>query len=128
MAFTYLGDLSTDLDKVRFYTGDSSNAPGVGIKPGGVNFLDSELSGLITVEGKWQRAVAAVYEALAALFAQEVDERAENTSMSYSQKAKQYAALAKEWRDKHGHSTSAVTTYSMTRVDGYSDDVPSDEV
>lgn len=128
MTFTYLGTLATDVDKVRFYTGDTSNAPDVGIKPGGVNFTDEELSGLVTAEGKWQRAVAAVYEALAALFAQEVDEREGEKSTSYSQKAKQYAALAKEWRTQHGHSTSGVLVYAMTRVDGYSDDIPADEV
>jgi len=128
MTFTYLGTLATDLDKVRFYVGDTSNAPEVGVRPGGINFTDEELGGLITAEGKWQRAVAATFEALAALFAQEVDERTENASMSYSQKSKQYALLAKDWRDKHGHSTSAVTVYSMTRVDGYSDDIPANEI
>src|SRR4030067_1845791 len=97
MAFTYLGTLATNRDKVRFYTGDTSNAPDVGIKPGGYNFSDAEIDGLVTAEGTWQRAVAAVYEALAALFAQEVDEKNEKISMMYSQKAARYQALAEKW-------------------------------
>jgi len=130
MTFTYLGTLSTDLDKVRFYSGDSSNAPDAGIKPGGYNFQDAEIVGLITAEGTWQRAVAAVYEALAALFAQEVDEKNDKISMTYSQKAARYQALAEKWRKDYGRSTGGgtVTTSAMTRIDGYSDDVAADEV
>ncbi len=130
MTFTYLGTLATDLDKVRFYSGDSTNAPGAGIKPGGYNFQDGELSGLITAEGSWQRAVAAVYEALAALFAQEVDERngSDKISITYSQKAARYQALAEKWRKEYGKSVGTVTTSALTRIDGYSDDIEANEV
>lgn len=126
MTFTYLGTLATDLDKVRFYIGDTSNAPDAGIKPGGYNFQDAELNGLVSAEGSWQRAVAAVYEALAALFAQEVDEKDNKNS----QKSAQYEKLALKWRDDYGTGTGGgtVTVSAVTRIDGYSDDVASDEV
>jgi len=130
MAFTYLGTLATNRDKVRFYTGDTSNAPDAGIKPGGYNFSDAEIDGLVTAEGNWQRAVAAVYEAMAALFAQEVDEKNEKISMMYSQKAARYQTLAEKWRKDYGRSTGGgtVTTSALTRIDGYSSDISADEV
>lgn len=128
MAFTYLGTLATDRDKVRFYSGDSSNAPEAGIKPGGYNFQDAEIDGLIIAEGNWQRAVAAVYEVLAALFAQEVDEKNDKISMMYSQKAARYQELAKQWRKDYGKSVGTVTVSPVTRVDGYSDDIDAGEV
>lgn len=130
MTFTYLGTLTTDLDKVRMYTGDTSNAPDAGVKPGGYNFHDAELNGIITAEGSWQRAVAGVYEILAALFAQEVDEKNEKISTMYSQKAARYQAMAKQWRDKYGMSSGGgtVTTSAVTRIDGYSEDVAANEL
>ena len=131
MTFTYLGTLATDLDKVRLYCGDSSNAPDAGIKPGGYNFQDAEINGLVTAEGSWQRAVAAVFEILAALFAQEVDEKNDKISMMYSQKAARYQAMAKQWRDKYGTATGfagTVTTSALTRIDGFSDDIGANEV
>ena len=63
---TYKGDLSTDLDRVRFYLGDTDDVTFVGPKPDGSFFGDDELNGLITLEGSWQRAVAAGFETLAA--------------------------------------------------------------
>jgi len=130
MAFTYLGTLATNRDKVRFYTGDTSNAPDAGIKPGGHNFSDGEIDGLVTTEGTWQRAVTAVFEALAALFAQEVDEKNEKISIMYSQKAARYQSLAEKWRSDYGRSEGGgtVTTSAVTRIDGYSSDIPADEV
>lgn len=128
MAFTYLGDLSTSLDKVRFYIGDTSNRPEVGVKPGGYNFQDAELSGLITAEGSWQRAVAGAFEALASLFAQQVDEKNDQVSKMYSQRAAHYKARAEQWRKDYGRSTGTVTVSAVTRVDGYSDDIAADEV
>ena len=58
MAFTYLGDLSTDLDKVRFNIGDTVASSGP--KPASGNFTDAELGGLITSEGSWEKATAAL--------------------------------------------------------------------
>ena len=57
MAFTYLGTLATDRDKARFYLRDVKEDSGP--RPADANFSDAETDGLITVEGSWQRAVAA---------------------------------------------------------------------
>ncbi len=126
MAFTYAGTLSTDLDKVRFYIGDTVSSAGP--KPSDGNFTDAELSGLITAEGSWQRAVAGAFETLSSVWAGRVDHTAGPRSKSMSQVADRYAKLAAEWRIKYGGSTTGAGTRHPTRVDGYSSDVASDAV
>lgn len=126
MAFTYTAP-TTDRDRVRFYIGDTVSAAGP--KPGASsNFTDEELDGVLATEGAWQRAVAGCYEALAALWATYVDTQAGPRRESLSQTGQQYEKLAAEWRAKYGASRSSVGTRFMTRVDGYSDDVASDEL
>jgi len=127
MAFTYVGDLSTDRDKVRFYLQDTVSASGP--KPGGGNFTDAEVDGLVTVEGTWQRAVAGGFEALAAVWAQYADLWVGPRKESLSQVAERYAALAKRWRDQFGYvEQRGVYVAGVVRVDGYSDDIASDDV
>lgn len=104
MAFTYVGDLSTDLDKVRFHLQDTVS--GQGKKPQNANFTDEELGALITLEGSWQRAVAAGFEALAAAWQDETTFSVFNGSFSRSDAAKGYKELAKEWRERHGEEGS----------------------
>lgn len=126
MTLTYTGDLATDLDKVRFYIQDT--VANSGPKPAGANFTDTELNGLITVEGSWQRAVAGAFEVLAGLWGQYVDIAVGPRRESLSQTAANYAKQAGEWRAKYGGSASGTGTRQPTRVDGYSDDVAADEV
>lgn len=124
MTFTYAGTLANDLDKVRFYIQDTVENSGP--KPSDGNFTDEELSGLVSAEGTWQRAVAAGYEVLAAVWARFADLTVGPRKEAFSQIAERYAALAKEWRAKHGAAMRARVA-GIIRVDGYSDDVPSDE-
>lgn len=130
MSVTYLGTLATDLDKVRFYIGDTSGATNKGVKPDYTNFQDAELNGLITAEGTWQRATAAAFEVLASLFAQQVDITLGSRKESLSQAAGRYAGLAARWRDMYGQSggSSRAGVRQPTRVDGYSSTIASDEV
>lgn len=125
MTFTYLGDLSTDLDKVRFSISDKVASDGP--QPDGTNFTDEEIGGLITTEGSWQKAVAACFDTLAAVWTQYNDIGAGPHRESLSQIANGYRALAKRWRDEFG-STARARVRPMTRVDGYSDDIPANEV
>jgi hypothetical protein len=128
MTFTYLGTLATDLDKVRFYLGDTSSVSGAGVKPGGGNFTDEELSGLLAVEGSVGRAVAGGFETLAGLFARQVDFTLGPRREALSQAAERYGKLADSWRKKYGSGGSAARVGSrhVTRVDGYSQDIASD--
>ena len=125
MAFTYLGTLATDRDKVRFYIGDTVQASGP--KPASGNFSDAEVDGLITAEGSYQKAVAGAFETLAGLWSQYVDTRIGPRQQSYSQTAAGYEKAAKTWRRRSG-SQGRAGSRAVTRVDGYSDDVAADDV
>jgi hypothetical protein len=117
MAFTYSDALATDRDNVRFAIGDTTlNA---GPKPADANYSDAEIAALVTREGNWQRAVAAVFENLADLWARHVSFNADGTQVAQSDIAKQYREAAVTWRRLHGSCGSA----STTRADGYSDDL-----
>jgi hypothetical protein len=107
MTFTYLGTLATDLDKVRFHVGDTSSATGAGVRPDGTNFTDEELTGLLSVEGSWGRAVAGAFATLAGLFAQQVDITLGPRREALSQAAERYSALSAEWRKIHGYPAAA---------------------
>lgn len=126
MTFTYAGTLATNLDRVRFYIQDTVS--GDGPKPDNVNFTDAELTGLLTVEGSWQRAVAGAFEALASAWARYADIQVGVRREALLAIAEFYRRQAKEWRDQYGASASGVGTRHPTRIDGYSSDVASDEV
>jgi hypothetical protein len=128
MAITYAGTLATDLDKVRFHIGDTDKTTSIGPKPNDGQFTDDELNGLITLEGSWGRAVAAAFEALAALWAKHPNFSADGMSASQSDIAEQYRDSAATWRLRHGSADTAAGGSGLvvpTRMDGYSDDVDS---
>jgi hypothetical protein len=120
MAFTYLGTLTTDLDRVRFYIHDTADSDGP--LPGDANFSDEELGGLVTLEGSWQRAVAAAFEALSAAWRKYPDYKSDDLTMSSSDIADGYAKDAQEWRSKYGGGASRAGSRAVTRRDGYSSD------
>ena len=126
MAFTYLGTLATDRDKARFYLRDVTEDSGP--RPADANFSDAETDGLITVEGSWQRAVAAGFEALAAEWRRHPSFTADGLRLDRSDIADGFAEQAKEWRKKYGTSAGGVGYVAVLRVDGYSDDVDNLEV
>ena len=121
MAVSYDSELTTDRDRVRFYLQDT--ADGDGPKPADANFSDAELDGLITLEGSWQKAVAAGFETLAAAWRKYPDYKADDVSISSSDIADGYAEDAKEWRSRYmAAPTSLAGSRPVTRQDGYSDD------
>jgi hypothetical protein len=122
---TYAGDLTTDLDRVRFYIGDT--VLGAGPKPLDTNFTDAEIAGLLAIEGTWQRATAAAFETLASLWAKHVTFGADGMSASLSNVAEQYRASAKEWRQKYGGGSTS-GSQAVIRADGYSQDIDNVEV
>lgn len=126
MTYTYIGNLSTNLDKVRFYIGDVVS--GTGPKPTGGNFTDEEIGGLITAEGSWEKAVAAIFEILAGMYSSYVDITVGPRREALSQASKSYREQASEWRSRYGGSSSTAGARAVTRTDGYSDDIASDEV
>jgi hypothetical protein len=126
-SLTYAGTLATDLDKARFYVGDTVSASGP--KPAGGNFTDGELNALVTLEGSWQRAVAGCFEILSALWSQQTSFSADGISVSQSDTAQRYRELAEKWRRDAGGGVNATSgTSAITRIDGYSDDVTNEEL
>ncbi len=125
MAVTYDDTLANDRDKVRFHLQDTVIDSGP--KPGGDNFTDAEIDGLVTLAGSWGGAVASGFEALASAWTKYADLTEGPHKESLSQVAKSYRAQAKEWRDKYGPSTPTRVA-GIIKVDGYSDDVTSDDV
>lgn len=117
MTFTYNGDLSTNLDKLRFNIQDTVENSGP--KPGDANFSDEELGGLITAEGSWQRSVAAGFESLAAAWMRFPSFRTDALGLNRSDIAKGYQEQAKQWRKRYGTSGSAAARV-VTRADAYS--------
>ena len=105
MAFSYAGSMSTDLDRVRFYLGDTEQ--GSGPKPNGENFSNDEVVGLITHEGDWRLAVAAGYETLAAMWAKNTSFSVVNGSFTRSDAAQRFLDLAEDWRNKYGEADDA---------------------
>lgn len=127
MAFTYSDTLLTDRDRVRFAVGDTLEDAGP--RPGDVNFSDAEIAGLITLEGSWQRAVAAAFETLASLWATHTTFDADGMSADQSDIANQYRDQAASWRRRFGEAAGmSGGSVAVTRVDGYSDDIDSEEL
>lgn len=127
MTFTYDGLQASDLDKVRSYVPDK--VTGFGPQPDDSNFSDEEIGGFITTEGTWQRAVAAIYESLAGSWATLADTTVGPRREEFSGVAERFNQKAKMARDEFGSGINAGQsgTIFVTRVDGYSDDIPADE-
>ena len=121
MAFTYSDDLSTTRDQVRFYIQDTVEDSGP--KPSDGNFSDDEITNLITLEGSWQRAVAAAFETLAAAWMRYPNFSADGLRLDRGAIAKGYREQAAKWRARFGESSTGTGSVAVTRVDGYSDDV-----
>lgn len=97
MTFTYIGDLSTDLDEVRFTIGDTIASSGV--KPGtgtATNFTDEEINGLLTREGSVTRTIGKIYQVLAATWTRFVDSKIGPRDEKLSKIAEGWR---KQWQD-----------------------------
>jgi len=78
---------------------------------------------LLTIEGTWQRAVAAGFETLASAWAKETSFSVFNGSFTRSDAAKQYRELAKKWRDEYGTGGNITDELGAKEQDFSGDDV-----
>ena len=125
MAFTYLGTLATDRDKVRFNLSDT--VEDAGPRPADANFSDAEIDGLISQEGTWQCAVAAGFRRLAAEWRRYPSFKADGLSLNRSDIAKGFEADAAQWALDFPRPRPVYVVGQITK-DAYSDDVTSDDV
>jgi hypothetical protein len=129
MSFTYFHDPAAPVERdyVRFHLNDVIKDSGP--LPENYNFSDHELDMLLDLEGTWQRAVAAGFEALEAAWLPHPTFQADGMSVSLSHISKNYGDTAQRWRRIYGGQPgSSIKARSLIRVDGYSQDVASDEV
>lgn len=124
MSFTY--DLTTDIGQIRLEIGDTEE--GQGVKPDGSNFSDEELQVILDREGGVMAAVAGVCEVLATQYARLVDTSVGPRREALGSIAQQYAARAAQLRKQYGGAGMAMMSAAVVRVDGYSDDIASDDV
>lgn len=125
MAFTYLGDLSTPLDQTRFLIGDTD--------PTNPLFLDSEVTGNLTISGSPIAAAIALCTAQAMKYGRKVTMSVDGLSVNYSDLAKQFTALAQQLRKQLSEAPGAfgvpyvggVSLSDMLTNDLDSDRVPS---
>jgi hypothetical protein len=126
MTLTYVGDLSTDLDKVRFYIGDTATSSGP--LPSAGNFTDAELNGLITTAGSVNKAVSAAMAAISARWASYANITVGPRKEEYAAIAEAWAKRQQEWNAQYGVKLASTASVAyVTRIDGWSDDISADE-
>ena len=102
MAFTYIGDLSTSRDKVRFYLGDDTTADAL--------FTDATIDGALALYGSPIATAAAMAEAQAAKYARKVTMSIDGASINYSDLAKQWQQLAVKLRMQAANGEGGTAT------------------
>ena len=126
MALTYSGTLATDLDKVRFYIGDTT--VDAGPLPSAGNFTNEELNGLLSTAGSVNKAVSAAMAGISARWASYANISVGPRKEDYATIAEAWSKRQAEWNAQHGVKlTSTASVAFVTRVDGFSDDIAADE-
>jgi hypothetical protein len=127
--FNYYANLDREIDRVRFYIGDTTE--GAGPLPGDRNFFDEEIEAVIALEGAWQRAVANCYEKLAAEWSLYPNVESDQFGLSRSHISRNYADRVREWRGTYGYPDVTIVVTAKhpgvrsifpKRIDAYSQD------
>lgn len=122
MAFNYSDSLTTDLDKVRFYIQDTIEDGGA--KPGDDNFSDAEINAVIAAEGSWERAVAALFDALASAWRKHQTFQTEGgLRVELGKIADAYAKDADRWWQANGGRPAATIVIGYRDTDNSGEDV-----
>lgn len=130
MTFTY--DLANadativSISKIRLEIGDT--VADEGVTPVGDNLSDEEIAVVLTREGSEMRAVAAVCELLGRQWARVASITVGPRKEELGKVAGEWRESAKRIREQFGFTIGRVSVSGLTRVDGYSDDIASDEV
>jgi len=122
MTFTYDDDLTTNIDKVRFYVGDTQDDSGP--RPDGRNFSDNEITFALTENGGGVTAtVAGLFEVLESEWrAYAISEGSKVGDFDAKEVADGYGKQAEKWKKKAlGTLAYANKAGSVqpARIDGY---------
>jgi len=119
--------VDTDLEKLRLRIGDTDVANN-GVR---AVFKDSELNYIIAAETGLEAQALLAFRMAAAKYARAYDFETDGQRFWRNQQVKAFLDLAKDLEAK-GVTTSTdptgVTTVDVTKVDGYSQDVPNSDV
>lgn len=115
MTFTFSAALTTDRDKVRFYTGDTTESE---------SYLSDELiTGVLTVEGTYQKAtVACILYIITQL--SDPDFRADWLNVSNSKAREGWLRLLDEMRRKFNIAAVTATAVHTYRADSLQSAAP----
>lgn len=128
MTFSYGGTLTDATDRVRFEIGDIVSGSGPRPHATSTNFSNEEVDAIVTEQGGWGPAAAKLMEILANEWASAAGNVAmADYSENYTARAEYFRKRAQDLRMQYGGGV-AVSQVSVTRVDGYSDDVDAEEV
>ena len=115
MGFTYTAGGTTDLDRVRLEIQDIFEDRAL--------FQDEEINDFLAQDVSVLGAAAHAAETLAMRFARDFDFTADGASFKKNTLSEKYERLAQRLRKR----ATGVTTVNTTRIDGFSDDISSDE-
>jgi len=108
MTWSYDPSLPTDKDKVRFRTGDTDETDQL-LQDEEINYLLSETTNVLLAASRAAKAIAAK-------FARQADKSVGSLSISLSQKAQAYMALAADL-EKRALTSSAFPTWQEPEED-----------
>ncbi|MFA6044761.1 MAG: hypothetical protein WC718_07240 [Phycisphaerales bacterium] len=109
MAFTYTDPGTSNRDWVRWRVGDTDSTDPLQ--------TDAEVAAALATYGSKFKAAAAVARAIAAKFSRKADTTMDQFSVSHSQKAKAYLALADEIEAGVGLDAGRVGSIQITNAD-----------
>ncbi len=113
MAFTYTGDLSTDINFVRFHTGDTTEDSAF--------LTDAVITSLVTDEGSKQKAVIAGIEYIITQLSKP-DFRADWLQVSNAEARKGYENMLSTKKKKFGVGGITASVVNTYRSDSYMED------
>jgi len=116
MVATYTAGSTADRDRCRLYLGDTNTSIPL--------FEDAEWDDFLATETTVNKAVALAAETMANRSAQKMNFTADGSRFEAGKQYEYWLGQARRWRAKSQGATVVVPT----RIDGYSDDVDSDEI
>ena len=119
MSFTYIGDLSSNRDQVRFHIGDTILEKGP--LPDRENFTDDEIDGLLTLNSTVDKAVPEALDAIAARWSAYANTQVGPRREELGEIAESFRDQAQRWREDRGvNQRSTAGARWLTRYDAYS--------
>ena len=126
MAFTYTGDLTTDLDSLRFTIGDTVS--GAGVLPDSTNIPDATLNAILTQEGSVGLAAARICESMARHWARMAESVTVGARSETNKQAATWRQMGIDLREQYGGGGTQAGLFAvdMKRDDGYAEWNPVD--